>query len=114
MNITLVHSPAPRRVHHWTVELPETATAQLGLQTLQSLLQQHAPNDCPADHAHLTLAVWGRKAEPDQHLREGDRLEWIRPLRVDPKLARRERFQKQGARTTGLFARRRAGAKAGY
>jgi putative ubiquitin-RnfH superfamily antitoxin RatB of RatAB toxin-antitoxin module len=101
-------------VHHWTVELPETATVQQGLEALQSLLKQHAPKDCPTDDATLTLAIWGRKAAPDQRLREGDRLEWIRPLRVDPKLARRERFQKQGARTTGLFARRRAGAKAGY
>jgi len=37
-----------------------------------------------------------------------------RPLRVDPKLARRERFGQQGARAAGLFARRRPGAKPGY
>jgi len=47
-------------------------------------------------------------------LRAGDRLEIYRPLRVDPKVARRERFAKQGARTTGLFARQRPGAKTGY
>jgi len=29
-------------------------------------------------------------------------------------VARRERFQKQGAKTAGLFAKRRAGAKPGY
>jgi hypothetical protein len=33
---------------------------------------------------------------------------------VDPKVARRERFKKQGARGTGLFAKRRKGGKAGY
>jgi len=33
---------------------------------------------------------------------------------VDPKVARRERFARQGAKTAGLFAKRRAGAKAGY
>ncbi len=43
-----------------------------------------------------------------------DRLEIYRPLTVDPKVARRERFSRQGARTTGLFARRRAGGKSGY
>ena len=37
-----------------------------------------------------------------------------RELKVDPKVARRERFVKQGARTTGLFAKKRLGAKAGY
>ena len=40
--------------------------------------------------------------------------EFYRALVVDPKVARRERFQKQGARSAGLFARRRAGAKQGY
>jgi sulfur carrier protein len=41
-------------------------------------------------------------------------VELYRPLKVDPKLARRERFNRQGAGTTGLFAKRRAGAKSGY
>ncbi|MGH8819682.1 MAG: RnfH family protein, partial [Rhodoferax sp.] len=31
-----------------------------------------------------------------------------------PKVARRERFRKQGARTAGLFAKKRPGAKPGY
>jgi putative ubiquitin-RnfH superfamily antitoxin RatB of RatAB toxin-antitoxin module len=58
--------------------------------------------------------VWGRKAPPGQLLRDRDRVEIWRPLRVDPKLARRERFGQQGARTAGLFAKRRPGAKPGY
>jgi putative ubiquitin-RnfH superfamily antitoxin RatB of RatAB toxin-antitoxin module len=41
-------------------------------------------------------------------------LEILRSLRVDPKVARRERFQRQGAKTAGLFAKRRVGAKPGY
>jgi hypothetical protein len=40
-----------------------------------------------------------------------DRVEIYRPLQVDPKVARRERFASQGARTTGLFARRAPGAR---
>ena len=51
---------------------------------------------------------------PDQLLHDGDRLELYRPLTVDPKVARRERFARQGARTTGLFARQRPGSKPGY
>ncbi|HYP70717.1 MAG TPA: RnfH family protein, partial [Variovorax sp.] len=47
-------------------------------------------------------------------LKDGDRLELCRDLVVDPKVARRERFARQGARGTGLFAKRRTGAKAGY
>jgi len=47
-------------------------------------------------------------------MHEQDRLELYRPLLVDPKEARRARFEAQGARSVGLFARRRPGAKAGY
>lgn len=62
----------------------------------------------------LEIGVWGRKCPADHMLRDGDRVELYRPLRVDPKVARRERFSRQGARTTGLFSKRRAGAKSGY
>ncbi len=60
------------------------------------------------------VGVWGRKASASQVLRERDRIEIYRPLQVDPKVARRERFRKQGARTSGLFAHKRDGGKAGY
>jgi putative ubiquitin-RnfH superfamily antitoxin RatB of RatAB toxin-antitoxin module len=50
----------------------------------------------------------------DDVLQEGDRLELYRSLQVDPKVSRRERFQKQGTRAPGLFATRRKGAKPGY
>jgi putative ubiquitin-RnfH superfamily antitoxin RatB of RatAB toxin-antitoxin module len=49
-----------------------------------------------------------------RRLSAGDRVEVYRALTVDPKTARRERFARQGARTTGLFAKQREGAKAGY
>jgi putative ubiquitin-RnfH superfamily antitoxin RatB of RatAB toxin-antitoxin module len=114
MRVTLVYSPEARRIHEWAVDVPEHATAQQGLALLMTLLQANAPLDVPQQPDSLTLAVWGRKAIASQSLRDGDRLEWLRPLRVDPKRARRERFQQQGARNTGLFARRRAGAKPGY
>lgn len=60
------------------------------------------------------VGVWGRIVQPDDKLRPGDRVEVYRALTVDPKVARRQRFKSQGARTTGLFARQRPGGKAGY
>jgi len=51
---------------------------------------------------------------PHQVLEEGDRLALCRPLKVDPKMARRERFAKQGSRATGLFAKKKRGVEAGY
>ena len=60
------------------------------------------------------VGIWNKKAPLSRVLQTGDRLEFYRPLTVDPKVARRERFKKQGAKTAGLFAKLRAGAKAGY
>ena len=56
----------------------------------------------------------GKKAGLGQVLSDQDRVEIYRPLRVDPKVARRERFDTQGVKKSGLFAKKRAGAKAGY
>lgn len=58
--------------------------------------------------------VWGRVQPLTHPLRDGDRVEIYQPLKVDPKVARRERFAKQGARSAGLFASRRTNSKAGY
>ncbi len=60
------------------------------------------------------VGIWGRKVGPDAQVKDGDRIELYRNLRVDPKVARRERFNSQGARSAGLFAKRREGGKAGY
>lgn len=46
----------------------------------------------------LVLALWGRVVGPDTVLRDGDRLELLRGLQVDPKEARRQRFRRDGIR----------------
>jgi putative ubiquitin-RnfH superfamily antitoxin RatB of RatAB toxin-antitoxin module len=109
LRVTVVHSPAAREVREWTVELPAGATV------LQALLASGVAAEFPALewNAH-GIGIWGRKASADDVLREGDRIELYRPLRVDPKVARRERFRTQGARSAGLFAGKRPGAKPGY
>ena len=65
-------------------------------------------------HTQQSCGVWGRAKPVDSVLQEGDRVELYQPLKVDPKVARRERFAKQGARSAGLFSSRRANSKAGY
>lgn len=110
MHVVLMHASAPRTVHEASLEVPPGCTVR------QALLQANWLALIPEiETESLTTCVWGRKAGLDHGLREGDRLEVVRPLRVDPKVARRERFVgQQGARATGLFARRRPGSKAGY
>lgn len=91
------------------MQLPAGAT--LGVALLQSGWMDVHPELKTTD---ISFGVWGRRANLNTPLREGDRVEAYRPLRVDPKVARRERFVGQGARSAGLFAQRRPGSKAGY
>ncbi|AMO25000.1 RnfH family protein [Ramlibacter solisilvae] len=102
MRVTVVYSPAPREVREWLLEVPAQATVSMALQA--SGLGIEFPD---VDWKAAALGVWGRKASLAQPLREDDRIEVYRPLLVDPKLARRERFRKQGARAAGLFARKK-------
>ena len=109
MKITLMYASAPRTVEETALEVPEGCTL------VQALAQAGWLQRFPEMQAGpLTLGVWGRRVGREHVLRNGDRLEVYRALRVDPKVARRERFVGQGARGTGLFARRKAGSKAGY
>jgi putative ubiquitin-RnfH superfamily antitoxin RatB of RatAB toxin-antitoxin module len=109
MQITLVCAIAPRKVFEQALSLPEGATVD------EALAASGLAGALPTfDWEAMAAGIWGRVVEGRQILKEGDRLEWCRPLTVDPKVARRERFQQQGARGTGLFARRREGGKQGY
>jgi len=109
MNITLVYASAPRMVHQLALQVAD------GCSVAQALAQSGWLAQFPEIQGEpLALGIWGHKATPATVLREGDRVEVYRALRVDPKVARRERFVGQGARGTGLFARRRPGSKAGY
>lgn len=107
--VTVAWSPAPRQVLEWTVQVPEGATLR------DAVVASGWPQACPgADAAQADVGVWGRRLPLEHPVREGDRIEIYRGLLVDPKVARRERFQKQGARAAGLFANKRPGAKPGY
>ena len=44
--------------------------------------------------AQLELGIFGRKVSPECPLHEGDRVEILRPLAIDPKEARRRRARR--------------------
>lgn len=56
------------------------------------------------------VGIWGRKAELEQRLRDGDRVEIYRPLTADPKDARRMRAQK-AEKLAKELAEKRAGTR---
>ncbi len=109
LQVVLVCSTAPREVFEQVLELPDGATVR------DAVIASALPARFPwLDWPTLAPGIWGRAAEWHERLSAGDRIELCRPLRVDPKVARRERFQRQGTRTAGLFARPRgAGDKVG-
>jgi uncharacterized protein len=109
LQVTVAYSPVPREVFEQVVSLPEGATARDAV--MASSLGASFPS---FDWQASVPGIWGRVVEWDQVLANLDRVELCRPLTVDPKVARRERFRQQGARGTGLFAHRRKGGKAGY
>ena len=109
MKVSLIYSPAPRQVREWMMDVPSSTSAAWALES--SGVFEAFP------HLHgesLLLGVWGQRVDTSYMLQPDDRLEVYRCLLVDPKVARRERFKRQGSKGAGLFADVRAGGKAGY
>ncbi len=109
IQITLLVSLVAREVQELLAHVPKGTTAAQALRSSGLSL-----NLSDASLASLELHIWGRKVPGSQILKAHDRIELLRPLLVDPKRARRERFEKQGAKKAGLFKTRRVGGKAGY
>ena len=82
MKVSLIRA-WPRRFEQ--VELDLSEGARLG-----DALAQAGWDDDPAVDGH---SVFGVRATRDTELRDGDRIECLRPLVVDPKEARRRRAQ---------------------
>ena len=109
INVIVIYSSAPRQVRQWALILP------LGSNIKQAIVQSGLLDEfLDLSLAALTVGIWGEGYALDKTLKDHDRIEIYRPLRVDPKVARRERFTRQGAKRAGLFATKRVGAKAGY
>jgi len=89
LHIELAYSPAPRLVRSMALELPAGSTLADAL-TASGWLAQ-----CGWALDSLRCGVWGRVQPLEHALRDGDRVEVYRPLKVDPKEARRLRYKRQ-------------------
>jgi hypothetical protein len=108
IRVSVVYSSKARHTHEEWVTLDDGASVLQAVQA--SGVLQRFPE---IDLAQAQVGIWSRKASLGQSLREHDRIEIYRPLAVDPKVARRERFRKQGARAAGLFAKKYPGTRSG-
>lgn len=121
IQVEVVRSVGPGRVARCRLSLPPGSRVQDALVRAQaqwaaagegaepSAASQGAPpGPAPAplppvaEDAPALLALWGRRCTPERRLRTGDRVEWLRPLVVDPKESRRLRYRKTGGRQGGI------------
>jgi putative ubiquitin-RnfH superfamily antitoxin RatB of RatAB toxin-antitoxin module len=75
------------------VRLPEGATIAEAIER-SGMLRKHPE----IDPGKATVGVYGRLARLDTPLRDGDRVEIYRPLKADPKEARRKRVREKDGR----------------
>lgn len=93
LDIELVWAAGPHQVQQRALRLPAGSTAGAALRASGLAAELGA-----VLLDTLSLAIWGRACGPDTLLQQGDRLELLRPLTVDPKEARRLRYRRDGVR----------------
>jgi putative ubiquitin-RnfH superfamily antitoxin RatB of RatAB toxin-antitoxin module len=85
LRVSVVYA-LPERATEIELELPAGATVAEAIAA--SRIAQRHPE---VDFAHLQAGVFGRIVSRDAPLADGDRVELYRPLRADPRTARRRR-----------------------
>ncbi len=113
LTVAVSFSSKPRIVQQLELQVAPGSSIKDLLQTLVTHADWQVAAVAGLD-GKLKLSIWNRKAKLSDVLRDGDHFSLCRGLLVDPMVARRTRFQKQGARTAGLFSKHRPGAKPGY
>ena len=93
LGIELVFAESPRRLHRLAMRLPAGSTVADALQA-SGWREQIGAEVIDG----LKVGVWGRTCDPQAVLRDRDRIELYRPLQVDPKEARRQRYRRDGMR----------------
>lgn len=89
--VEVVYLPAPGQVDQVQLALPPGSTVADALRA-SGVLQRHGLAE-----EGLRIGVWCRAAPLDRVLRQRDRVEVYRPLTVDPKEARRQRYKRHRA-----------------
>jgi putative ubiquitin-RnfH superfamily antitoxin RatB of RatAB toxin-antitoxin module len=117
IEVTLCWSLGPRHVQELKLRVPIGSTVEEALDLCIAQWLEVSPSPDTVALSSLKFqqpGIWCRKVPWTQLVKADDRIELYRPLRVDPKVARRQRFKRQGKGRTGLFANRKSGSAAGY
>ena len=92
LRVEVVYCPQPGVAEVAPVHLPAGATVADAVRQ-SGLLQRHG-----LALETVKVGIWSRVKDIQTVLRDQDRVELYRPLRVDPKEARRQRYKRQQAR----------------
>jgi uncharacterized protein len=95
VRVTVWHSPSAGVTERVDLSLPAGATVADALAACDAAVRWPGLSG-------FTLAVWNRRVQPDHGLRDGDRIDVLRPLTVDPKESRRQRYRKTPGRQGGI------------
>jgi uncharacterized protein len=87
LRVEVLYCAGPKLIDLTELRLPAGTTVADALRA-SGLRERHGPLI-----DSLRIGVWNKAKEPGTLLREGDRVELYRPLLVDPKEARRQRYQ---------------------
>lgn len=91
MSVDVFYAAAPHQIEHVSLTLPAGATARDALRA-SGLVDKLGATLFDS----LVVGLAGRPCGLTTVLREQDRLELLRPLQVDPKEARRQRYRRDG------------------
>lgn len=73
-------------------QILRTVALEPGATVRMAVVRSGIPTECPeVDPGRSAVGIYGRSVAPDALVEDGDRVEIYRPLRVDPKEARRLR-----------------------
>lgn len=97
LTVKVSYSPAPRVVDSVSLRLAPGSTVADALRA-SGLMERHGLTMDSVANDGLAVGVWTKLRPLDTLLREADRVELYRPLTVDPKEARRQRYRKQPRR----------------
>lgn len=88
LRIEVVYCPAPGQIDQVHLQLAAPSSVADALSASGVLERQRLSLE------GLRVGIWGKASELDAPLRDRDRIELYRPLIVDPKEARRQRYKR--------------------
>lgn len=104
--ITVVVGWGPREVQQFQLSVPPGCTLKEALVLSGALDTRPELSLDTLESGVWSVGVWGQREKPGHVLRAHDRIEVVRGLQVDPKEARRVRYQAHGGRAAALAKRK--------